>query len=312
MTDHPVIPPETAPPPSPGRLQRILMWMRAHKWKTAFVLFGAVLLFEILTLPYYGIYRLRTENPSETALMRQRMREAEDDEKTLKITYRWIPLSRVPRHVINAIIVAEDGTFYEHGGIDWFEVQESFEKNLEEGRPARGASTITQQLAKNLFLSTSKDPIRKLKEVAITLMLEQVLSKQRILELYLNIIEWGRGIFGIEAASRAYFGKSASALTLDEAARLAAVIPSPLRHQPNIDSRYVLRRKAIVLGRMSSRRWLSGLKEDGPDSTAESAPRTEEPAPDFPMDTAPPAAIPDSATTEQGSGDGLQGRQSPD
>ena len=213
---------------------------------------GGICTFEILTLPFVGVYRLKSENPSETALMRQRLREAEDDGKPLKIVRQWIPLSRLPKHVIDAIIVAEDGTFFEHGGIDWFEVQESFEKNMEEGRPARGASTITQQLAKNLFLSTSKDPIRKLKEVAITLMMERFLSKSRILELYVNIVEWGRGVFGIEAAARTYFGKSASALTLDEATRLAAVIPSPLRHMPNSDSRYVLRRKAIVLDRMLS------------------------------------------------------------
>lgn len=312
MTDQPVVPPEVTPAPFPGRAQRVLAWARAHKWKTAFLLLGAVILFEIVTLPYYGIYRLKTENPAETALMRQRLREAEDEGKPLKITQRWIPLARVPRHVINAIIVAEDGTFYEHGGIDWFEVQESFEKNLEEGRPARGASTITQQLAKNLFLSTSKDPVRKLKEVVITVMMEKMLTKQRILELYLNIIEWGRGIFGIETAARVYFGKSASGLTIDEAARLAAVIPSPLRHQPNVDSRYVLRRKAIVLDRMSSRRWLSGLKETDADSAAGSVPRSDAPLQQPPVESQLPVGAPDSAATEQGSGDGLQGRQSPD
>jgi len=285
--------------------------MRAHKVKTVFLLIAAFVLFEVLTLPYYGVYRLKSENPTESALMRQRLREAEDDGKPLKITQRWIPLSRIPRHVINAIIVAEDGTFYEHGGIDWFEVQESFEKNLEEGRPARGASTITQQLAKNLFLSTSKDPVRKLKEVAITLMMERMLTKQRVLEIYLNIIEWGRGVFGIEAAARAYFGKSASALTIDEASRLAAVIPSPLRHQPNVDSRYVMRRKGIVLGRMSSRNWLDHLKpEVQPDSSTDVKPRTEEP----PQQPSPEPVLPapDSTVTDQGSEDGFQGRQTPD
>ena len=273
MSDH-AVPPEL-PPVSPpaGRMHILLGWVRAHKWKT-FALFCAVCaVTEILTLPFYGVYRLRTDNPPQTALMRQRMREAESEGKALKIVQQWIPLSRVPRHVINAIIVAEDGTFFEHGGIDWFEVQESMEKNLQERRAARGASTITQQLAKNLFLSTSKDPIRKLKEVAITLMMEHTLTKQRILELYLNIVEWGRGIFGIEAAAQAYFGKSASALTIDEAARLAAVIPSPLRHQPNTDSRYVVRRTGIVLGRMSARNWLPGVPAGAadtvrPDSTA--------------------------------------------
>jgi monofunctional glycosyltransferase len=299
LTDQPVVPPEQVAAPPPGRVRRILAWMRAHKWKTAFLLIGAFVLFEILSLPYYGIYRLKTENPDETALMRQRIREAENEGKPLKIVKQWIPLSRVPKHVQEAIIVAEDGTFYEHGGIDWYEVQESIEKNLEEGRPARGASTITQQLAKNLFLSTSKDPIRKLKEVAITLMMEQMLSKQRILEVYVNIIEWGRGIFGIEAAARTYFGKSASALTVEEATRLAAVIPSPLRHRPDTDSRYVVRRKAIVLNRMSARRWLPGATESRPDSAT-----TEEqvPAAGVPEIMAPGA---DTVAQEGGAEHGL-------
>ena len=305
MTEQPVGPADNPTAPSPGRMKRILNWMRAHKWKAALFLVVAYLLFELLTLPFVGVYRLKSENPPETAVMRQRLREAEDDGKPLKIVRQWVPLSRLPKHVIDAIIVAEDGTFFEHGGIDWFEVQESFEKNLEEGRPARGASTITQQLAKNLFLSTSKDPIRKLKEVAITLMMERLLSKHRILELYVNIVEWGRGIFGIEAAARTYFGKSASALTLDEATRLAAVIPSPLRHMPNSDSRYVLRRKAIVLERMSSRNWL----HDSSGSTTDSV----QPHQQMPSDSTPARPpVPDTTATDQGSGDGLQGRQSPD
>jgi monofunctional glycosyltransferase len=285
-------------------MKRVLAWVRAHKWKTAFLLVGAFVLFEILTLPYLGVYRLKAENPDETALMRQRLREADNDGKSLKIVKQWIPLSRIPKHVQEAIIVAEDGTFYEHGGIDWFEVQESLERNLEEGRPARGASTITQQLAKNLFLSTSKDPVRKLKEVAITLMMESALGKQRILEIYVNIIEWGRGIFGIEAAARTYFGKSATALTLDEATRLAAVIPSPLRHRPDADSKYVLRRKAIVLNRMQARRWLPGVTTSESDSNGSQQ--------RVPVEAPPPAASPDTLAKEHGSGDGLQGRQSPD
>lgn len=212
-----------------------------------------LLVVELATIPWFGVADLKKTNPGPTALMKQRMAEARDGGKTLKIVQRWIPLSRLPRHVIDAVIVAEDGTFYSHSGFDWFEIQESIEKNVKERRAARGASTITQQLAKNLYLSTSKDPVRKFKELIITLLLEKELGKNRILELYLNEIEWGRGIFGIEAASQAYFGKSASALTLDEATRLAAVIPSPLRHRPDADTRYVLRRKDIVLRRLTAR-----------------------------------------------------------
>jgi monofunctional biosynthetic peptidoglycan transglycosylase len=185
--------------------------------------------------------------------MRQRIEEAKRDGKQLRIHQSWVPLSRIPKNIVDAVIVAEDGAFYSHKGVDWFEVKESVEKNISERRIARGASTITQQLAKNLFLSTSRSPLRKLKELFITFLLESDLDKRRILEIYLNIIEWGRGVFGVEAAAQTYFGKTASMLTLDEALRLAAVIPSPLRHRPDEDSRYVLRRKDIVFRRMYAR-----------------------------------------------------------
>ena len=284
--------------PVVGPFRGALIWVRVHKVKTILFLAGTFLLIELLTIPFLSISGLNAANPKETALMRQRVHEAESEQKQLKIVQTWIPLSRVPSYVLDAIIVAEDGTFYEHGGIDWFEVQESLERNLEEGRAARGASTITQQLAKNLFLSTSKDPVRKLKEVVITLLMEGQLSKRRILELYVNIIEWGRGIFGIEAAARTFFGKPASALTLDEGARLAAVIPSPLRHRPDADTRYVLRRKAIVLGRMAARRQIPvTTEEEEPSRSPEQSPVGESPAAS-PPETAP--AAPDTSATDEG------------
>ncbi len=227
--------------------------MKQHKVKSVLLLLALLLVIELATIPWFSVADLKRTNPGTTALMKQRMEEAREEGKSLRIVQRWIPLSRIPRQVIDAVIVAEDGTFYSHAGVDWFEVRESIEKNVKERRAARGASTITQQLAKNLYLSTSKDPVRKVKELIITLLMENQLGKNRILELYLNEIEWGRGIFGIEAASQAYFGKSASALTLEEALRLAAVIPSPLRHRPDADSRYVMRRKAIVLQRLTAR-----------------------------------------------------------
>ena len=239
--------------PHDSFLLRVARWMRSHKIRTFLLLLGILLLIEVATIPFFGVPALKTENPGETALMRQRKRDAEQHGEQFRIVQRWIPLSRIPRHVIDAVVVAEDGTFYSHGGVDWFEVQESIEKNIKERKAARGASTITQQLAKNLYLSTSKDPVRKVKELAITLLLEHHLSKNRILELYLNVIEWGRGIFGIDAAARTYFGKAVGDLTLEDATRLAAVIPSPLVHRPDTDSRYVLRRKAIVLQRMIAR-----------------------------------------------------------
>jgi monofunctional biosynthetic peptidoglycan transglycosylase len=235
-------------------LKKIFRWMRAHKVRTVLLLILILFLAEAASIPWFGVPALRSSTPVETALMRQRLSEAEREGKPLRIVQHWIGYSRIPRHLIDAVVVAEDGTFFSHGGFDWFEVRESIAKNVRTRSAARGASTITQQLAKNLYLSTSKDPIRKLKEGVITLLLEKWLSKERILELYLNLIEWGRGIFGVEAAAQTYFGKSASALTLEESLRLAAVIPSPLRHRPDQASPYVLRRSQIVEDRLVARR----------------------------------------------------------
>ena len=227
--------------------------MITHKLKTLFLIIFGYLVLEMSTIPFWNIAQLHTEKPTVTALMRQRIQEAESNGEKLTIVHQWIPISKIPRYALDAIIVAEDGTFYSHAGVDWYEIQESMERNMEEGKIVRGASTITQQLAKNLYLSTSRTPTRKLKELIITMMLENQLSKKKILELYVNNIEWGPGIFGIQAASRTYFRKSASRLNRDEAARLAAVIPSPLRHRPNENSQYVTRKKQIVLKRMEAR-----------------------------------------------------------
>jgi monofunctional glycosyltransferase len=237
----------------PSFPRRITGWMRKHKVSTALLLLLVFVIAELAGIPWFAVARMKTENPAETALMRQRAAEAEAAGKPFRVTQKWISLSHIPKQVVDAVVVAEDGTFFTHGGVDWFEVRESLEKDIQEGRAARGASTITQQLAKNLFLSTSKDPVRKVKELIITFLMETELDKDRILEIYLNIVEWGPGVFGVEAASETYFGTHAENLTLDQAARLAAVIPSPLRHRPDSDGRYVLRRKEIVLGRMGAR-----------------------------------------------------------
>ncbi len=268
--------------------------MRRHKIRTLAIALAMLVAGELLTIPWFGIARLRTENPRETALMRQRISEAREEGKGLSIKQTWIPLSRLPRHLIDAVVVAEDGTFFSHGGVDWFEVRESIEKNVRERRAARGGSTITQQLAKNLYLSTSKDPVRKAKELIITLLLERLLSKERILEIYLNVIEWGRGIFGVEAASQAYFGKPAAQLTLDESLRLAAVIPSPLRHRPDTDSRYVLRRRGIMYDRMAARNMVT---QPTTAETTSNAP-TVQPGPDSLQST-------DTMDVEEDDSDGL-------
>ncbi len=235
------------------RVHRALSWMRAHVVRTILLAIGLAVVLEYLSLPDTSLTALRKQRPGRTALMEQRIDEAEAAGKPYTIRQTWVPIGDIAPDLLHAVIVAEDGTFYQHAGVDWYEVEESMEKNIEKGGAARGASTITQQLSKNLFLSTSKDPLRKLKELILALRLERTLSKRRILEIYLNVIEWGPGIFGVEAAARRYFGKDASELTRDECLRLAAVIPSPLRHSPVDESRFVSRRSAIIEQRMLAR-----------------------------------------------------------
>jgi monofunctional biosynthetic peptidoglycan transglycosylase len=294
-------------------LRNIWQWAKTHKVKALFAAFTLFICVELLTIPWFSVTNLKTENPTETALMRQRLREAEQNEKPLVIKNKWVSISRLPRHLINAVVLAEDGTFWEHGGFDWYEFQQSLKKNWEKKRAARGASTITQQLAKNLYLSTSKDPIRKLKEWVITLLLERNLEKQRILELYLNVIEWGRGIFGVEEAARAYFGRSASALTYDQALRLAAVIPSPLKHKPTDGSRWVMYRKRVVAQRMLGRKYYEAEPEPDEDDEEQIIPsqskETESSQPRLeasPADTGKVSTPQDSTDFMEGNGNDIQ------
>lgn len=235
------------------KVQVFFTWTKMNKWKTLFIGISSLIFLQYLILPNNSLQSLRKNNPKRTAMMEQRIAEATSSDKEYSIQQQWVPISRISRNLINAVIVAEDGMFYEHEGVDWFELEESIKKNLVKGKAARGGSTISQQLSKNLYLSTSKDPVRKLKELIITLRMERTLSKRRILEIYLNVIEWGNGVFGAEAAAKKYFGKSASQLSREEAAQMAAVIPSPRKYQPNVLSRYVARRSSIILNRMSAR-----------------------------------------------------------
>jgi len=234
-------------------LHQTWAWVKSHKATSVGYLILLLLLSQYVTLPNNSLQDLRKENPGMTALMQQRVDEAESAGKKFSLQQAWVPLSKISPHLVHAVITSEDGTFYEHAGIDWYELEESIEKNMEKGKPARGGSTITQQLSKNLFFSTSKSYGRKAKELIVALRMERQLPKKRILEIYLNIIEWGDGVFGAEAASRKYFGKPAALLTREEAARMAAVIPSPLKHAPNAGSPYVLRRSSLILSRMASR-----------------------------------------------------------
>ena len=204
--------------------------------------------YTVATLPDVSV--LKKTNPTITALIEQRAAEHRSTPRPIRT---WASYNSISPHLRNAVLIAEDSSFFQHSGYDIDEIKESVKRNWREKRFARGASTITQQLAKNLYLSTSRNPLRKVREFFIAQELERSLSKQRIFEIYLNVIEWGDGIYGIEPASRRYFGKSASELLPEEAAILAAMIPNPRRYTPARNLRYLERRKKEILERLA--RW---------------------------------------------------------
>lgn len=199
---------------------------------------------------------LTTANPATTAYMEIRRREANALGKKWNPRFTWVPLTRVSPALVSAVLAAEDSTFYHHHGIEWGLTRDAFLENLRRGEKARGASTITQQVARNLYLSPQKSYLRKIREMILAQRLEQTLTKRRILEIYLNIAEWGPGVFGAQAAAQTYFGKPASELTWDEAVSLTAVLPSPLRHAANADRPWVnLRRQWVWTRLIETRRY---------------------------------------------------------
>ena len=252
------------------------------------VLAGAIgvwLLFEIITFP--NISKLREENPTTTSMIEYRISQAQAEGREPRKFMIWVPIEQISPNLQKAVMAGEDARFFQHNGFDWDAIQAAWNNGMEEGRKQakeeceanakatntsakdcgndqddwippmpefkRGASTITQQLAKNLFLSESRNFVRKGHEAVYTYFLERDLSKKRILEIYLNVIEWGDGIYGAEAASRNYFKKSASDLTKDEAAYLAAMIPSPLNiFNPAKNKKRVVRRQKVILRGMNS------------------------------------------------------------
>jgi monofunctional biosynthetic peptidoglycan transglycosylase len=194
-----------------------------------------------------AVRALATKSPARTALMRQREAEAKARRRPVREVQRFVPLSQVSRSLIQAVIASEDQKFFGHEGIDWEAIRDSAQANVKKGRAARGGSTITQQLAKNLYFGTEKSLTRKLREAIVAGWLEDDLSKVRILTLYLNLIEWGDGIYGCEAAARAWFSKACAELTLDEAAGLAAMIPNPRRINPRANpARYERAKKRVL------------------------------------------------------------------
>ena len=191
-------------------------------------------------------------NPAKTSFMSLRLDELREKDPRAELKMQWAPYERVSNHLKRAVVAAEDARFSEHEGFDWEGIQKALEKNQKKGRIVAGGSTITQQLAKNLFLSASKTPWRKAQEAVITLMLETVMDKRRILEIYLNVVEWGPGIFGAEAAARHYYGLSAAQLSAEQAARLAVLLPNPRKFGRLPNSAYLAARSQIILGRMGA------------------------------------------------------------
>ncbi|MFZ2971676.1 MAG: monofunctional biosynthetic peptidoglycan transglycosylase [Ferribacterium limneticum] len=189
-------------------------------------------------------------NPGETRFMEIRLAEIRQKAPDARLKKQWVPYERISIHLKRAIISAEDAKFVDHEGFDWEGMQKAIEKNQKRGRFAAGGSTISQQLAKNLFLTPTKSYFRKAEEAIITLMLENLWSKRRILEVYLNVIEWGNGVFGAEAAARHYYNASAAQLGPEQAARLAGMVPNPRFYDRNRNAPGLGRKAAIILGRM--------------------------------------------------------------
>jgi monofunctional biosynthetic peptidoglycan transglycosylase len=189
-------------------------------------------------------------NPSTSAFMEDRLEVLQRKNPDAVLRHQWVPYERISVHLKRAIIAAEDAKFLDHEGFDWEAIQKAYEKNRKKGKVVAGGSTISQQLAKNLFLSGRRTPWRKAEETMITLMLENVMSKRRILEIYLNVIEWGDGVFGAEAAARYYYGISAANLDPEQAARLAAMVPKPRFYDKVRETPLLERQTGIILDRM--------------------------------------------------------------
>jgi monofunctional glycosyltransferase len=191
-------------------------------------------------------------DPETTAFMRAQLSVLQEKNPKAVLQHKWVPYERISNNLKRAIIASEDANFSEHEGVDWDALQKAYEKNNKKRKVVSGGSTITQQLAKNLFLSGSRSYLRKGQELVITYMLETLMDKERIFEVYLNVVEFGSGIFGAEAAARHYYGVSAAQLGASQAAKLAVMLPNPRFFDRHRDSNYLARRTGVILARMGS------------------------------------------------------------
>jgi monofunctional biosynthetic peptidoglycan transglycosylase len=217
----------------------------------AWLALAAAGIFLAVQLSFFArVWWWRDHDPETTAFMRQRLDILRQKDPQAKLRQAWTPYDRISPHLKRAIVVAEDSRFVDHEGFDWEAIEKAREKNRKKGRVVAGGSTISQQLAKNLFLSGERSPWRKGQEALITVMIEHTMEKRRILEIYLNVIEWGEGVFGADAAARHYFNTSASAIGPEGAARLAAIVPNPRFYDRNRNTAWINRKTQMILARM--------------------------------------------------------------
>jgi monofunctional biosynthetic peptidoglycan transglycosylase len=223
---------------------------RLLRWTWRGILLALIVLVAIQFWFLAHIWYWAEHNPETTAFMRSRLSIIREDEPGARLAYRWVPYGRISRHLKQAVVAAEDANFMSHSGFDWEALRKAHERNVKEGEIVVGASTITQQLAKNLFLPASRTWWRKAQEAVITVMLETLLTKRRILELYLNVAEWGDGVYGAEAAARHHYGVPAALLGPSQSARLAAMLPSPRSYTPRSNTLYLQERTADLMSHM--------------------------------------------------------------
>lgn len=229
---------------------KALVWF----WKAFAYTVGAIALVFVLVQAWFlaHVVYWDSHNPAATRFMDRRLDELQAKNPKAALKHEWVDYARISTHLKRAVVAAEDAKFLDHEGFDWEGIQRALEKNQKLGKQVAGGSTISQQLAKNLFLSGERSVVRKGQEAIITLMLETVMSKQRILEIYLNVAEWGEGVFGAEAAARHHFGSSAARLSAEQSARLAAMLPRPRFYDRNRGSQYLATYSERILARMPS------------------------------------------------------------
>jgi len=219
-------------------------------WKAGLAVIALVVIYQIWLL--CNVLYLVNHNPRSSAFMEDQLEALQDKNPKAQLRHHWVPYSQISNHLKRAIVAAEDAKFIKHEGFDWESMHRAYEKNTRKGKIVVGGSTISQQLAKNLFLSSSRNPQRKIQEAIITVMIEQLMTKRRIFEIYLNIIEWGNGVFGAEAAAQHYFNLSATNINATQAAQLAAIVPNPKFYDAHRNSRWITRRTELLSYRMNS------------------------------------------------------------